>query len=179
MKVFALDTETTGFGPCRLVELAYKDVDSPFGLFVQAKPPIPIEDQAAAVHGITNEMCADFPVFQEISAYGKIKEDLENNIVMAHSAVFDIGVLAREGIFVKHFIDTRKVAQRLYKHAPNHKLQTLREYLKLEVNGQAHSARGDVEVLEALYKQMRSDMELRSIAPETHIDLMIKSSLGA
>lgn len=176
MDLIFLDWETTGFGPCRGVELAFKRKGEPVTL-VHVRPPIPIEDGAAAVHGVTNEMCKDWKLFAELPEYPTIKATLEAACIVAHNASFDIGVLEREGIVCPIYIDTQKVAKHLYPHAPNHKLQGLRSYLQLDANGDAHSAAGDVAVLEALFDNMTATMEMKGTAPDDVLSEMMRASL--
>lgn len=175
MDLLFLDTETTGFGECRLVELAYMREGSPLQA-LRCKPPILIEEGATGVHGITNEMLEGLPPFIERPEYEAIRQLIAESIVVAHNAPFDIGVLNREGIAVPTFINTQKVAKHLYPHAPNHKLQGLREYLHLE-GGEAHSAAGDVITLAALFAQMRADMELKGTAPDDILRQMMIATL--
>ena len=152
-----LDTETTGIADCRLVELAWSEPSGRI-LTVRAKPPIPIEEEAIAIHGITEEDVKGLPAFVDNMQYAKIKELIEGSVVIAHNAPFDIDVLAREGIVVRNFIDTLAVAKKLYPRFPRHNLQFLREHFQLEVAGDAHSAKGDVAVLIALYERMAKDV---------------------
>lgn len=188
MNLIFLDTETTGFGECRLVEFAYANqaTDEQIILTFRVKPPILIEDQAITVHGIRNEDVAELWPFIEHPDYVGVKNWIEKDgsVVVAHNAPFDIAVLKREGINVHTFIDTKKIAMKLYKNAPNHKLQTLREYLHLESGltaeeAKAHSAGGDVSILKRLFYQMRTDMTALSIAEENQVNQMIVSSGGA
>jgi len=175
MDLLFADTETTGFGDCRMIEIAHK---TPGGkLFTcRVKPPIPIEAGATAVHGITDEMLTLLPAFIEHPEYGTIKRIIETSLVVFHNAPFDIAVLAREGIAVPTYLDTQKIAKHLYPHAPNHKLQGLRDYLRLE-GGDAHSAGGDVLTLESLFVQMHADMELKGTAPDDVIRQMMIATL--
>lgn len=171
-----LDTETTGFGACRLVELAYKG-PGVIVWTVRVKPPIPIEEQASAVNGITNEMCKDWPVFVGLPDYQAMKELIERSIVVAHSARFDIGVLEREGIIVNRFIDTKLIAGKVFKNAPTTKLQDLREYLQIDDDGAAHSAAGDVQVLAKLFDQIVATMEMNGTDPDQCVELMMQASM--
>lgn len=150
-----LDTETTGTGPDgRLCQLAYKfngeEVESLF------KPPIPIEIGAMAVSHITNKMVADKEMFMDSAMRKKLTDILsDGNIPVAHNAQFDIEILKRDKVEVKNFIDTLKIAQHLDKEGdiPKYSLQYLRYYLDLEVeNIVAHSALGDVRVVEKLFE---------------------------
>lgn len=151
-----LDTETTGIKDCRLIELAWSADDKISTLRV--KPPIPIEEEAIAVHGITEADVQCLIPFARHMRYEQIKTLIESSVVVAHNAPFDIGVLAREGIIVKNHIDTVAVARRLYPKLKKHNLQFLRDYFQLEVEGEAHSAKGDVAVLKALYARMAQDV---------------------
>lgn len=176
--VILFDTETTGFGPCRMTELAWKkDHKDPVIDELRVRPPIPIEDSAAAVHGITNEIVAGLPLFIEDPAYPAIKDLFERSIMVAHYAEFDIGVMEREGIKIDAFICTKKVAKMLYPGAPNLKLQTLREYLNIEVEGLAHSAAGDVAVLFGVFTVMLADLMGPGDTEEDAIRTMIAWSL--
>lgn len=148
-----LDTETTGFGECRMIELAYGRLNGPIQV-VRAKPPIPIGKEATIIHGICDKDLADVPAFVAHPEYHLIKATIENSIVVAHNAIFDVEVLAREGIRVEHYIDTRRLAKKIYREFSHHNLQHLRQQLELETEGNAHSAGGDVAVLIALFKRM-------------------------
>lgn len=158
-----LDTETTGIENCRLIELAIADVPPPgtFNPLIEVfrfRPAVSITPEASAVNGITDDMVKDLPLFCQDPLYSTLKWRIENSVVIAHNASFDIGVLEREGIFPKHFICTKEAAKRVYKTLSSHSLQYLREHLELKVDGDAHSAWGDVAVLRALYYRMCEDM---------------------
>lgn len=154
-QIIFLDTETTGFGKCRLVELAYLVDDGIHALVTfRVKPPIAIHEQASALHGVTEEMVKDMPFFQDRPDYAATKELLENSTIVAHNAIFDVDVLDREGIHCPYFIDTKRLAQKKWPQAPNHKLQDLRSWLGIAVEGDAHTAGGDVMVLRALYQRI-------------------------
>lgn len=176
MKKIFLDTETTGFGQCRMVEIAIRE-EGKKTFVLRVKPPIPIEEGAFKTHGISNEEVANLKPFQETKEYPKLKKLIEENLVLAHNARFDIGVLEREGIAVPNFICTQRVAQKVYPHAPNHKLQGLRQYLQIDVEGEAHSAGGDVAVLAVLFDQMWATIEMNGTAPDRILEQMAVASL--
>jgi len=152
MEYIFLDTETTGFGPCRMVELAYWKGHK-FTSF-RVKPPIPIEFEASAVNHISNKMVADLEPFQGSSKYLKTKKEIESGILVAHEAIFDIGVLEREGLDIVDYICTKEMAKAAFPNEKSHKLQVLRYSLDLDVEGVAHSAGGDVNVMMALWDRM-------------------------
>jgi len=148
-----LDTETTGIEKCRMIELGYRAVGGePVSLRV--KPPVPITIGAMAVNHITEKMVAKLKPFNKRPDYKAIKEELEAGIIIAHNAPFDLGVLDREGIDIVDYIDTKEMAKKMYPRAEKHSLQYLRYFLELEIEGEAHSAEGDIAVLEAVFMKM-------------------------
>ena len=152
-----LDTETTGISEDdRLCQLAYKTKDETYcELF---KPPIRIPPEASAVTHITNKMVADKDTFRESKDFSKIKELLENSesVLVAHNALFDVGMVAREGIVPANFICTLRVARYLDKDNKfsSYGLQYLRYALDFDIEAQAHDALGDVVVLEVLFTRL-------------------------
>ncbi len=156
-KLIFLDTETTGVEEKDfLCQLAYKMDDKIFcELF---KPEIKISIEASSVTHISNKMVADKPSFKESLFYKEIKDLLEDkeNIMVAHNAKFDIGMIKKEGIIPANTICTLRVARALDKEhkIPQHKLQYLRYYLDIEIEAQAHDALGDVMVLEKLFARL-------------------------
>lgn len=155
MKLCFLDTETTSLEEGRLVQLAYELYDSNNkngGIVVERKykPPVHIAIEAMAVHHITEKMLEDKYPFQP----GDLGDALENFVMVAHNAPFDIGVLVREGCQKpKYWIDTKKVAQ-YYLDYTAYNLQFLRYRFELEVEAIAHDALGDINVLKAVFMRL-------------------------
>jgi DNA polymerase III epsilon subunit-like protein len=168
MKIIFLDTETTGIDETDfLCQLAYKTGDEIFcELF---KPPVKISIEASSVTHISNKMVADKPSFKDSPDYKKLKSMLEdkNNIMVAHNAKFDIGMIKKEDIVPTNTICTLRVARYLDKEhkIPQHKLQYLRYYLEIEIEAAAHDALGDVLVLEKLFERL-----LTAIKKEKGVD---------
>lgn len=193
MYLIFFDTETTGTEKKdRLCQFAYvsfsvdgetlKDHQK-FEDFY--KPPLKIGFEAMSVHHITNEMIENRPAFTEAKEYKEIKSMFESkdNIVVAHNANFDIGMLAREGIEVAKSICTLKIARYLDPEGklPNYKLQYLRYLLGLTViDADAHDAMGDVNVLQALferlYKKVGEQNDIPFPMPEDHYNEMVRIS---
>ncbi|MBI5422210.1 3'-5' exonuclease [Candidatus Peregrinibacteria bacterium] len=154
MEPLFLDTETTDSDEnARLVQLAYKEANTDEIVNELFKPPVPISIDAMAVHHITNEMVEDKPPFIGSATRERLIAVLPERILVAHSAPFDIRVLANEGVETQAFINTLRVARHVV-DAPKHSLQYLRYFLKLNVKAQAHDAAGDVLVLESLYDHL-------------------------
>lgn len=156
MHLIFLDVETTDLGEgARVVQLAYKDSVTQETLNELFKPPVEISCGSMAVHHITNEMVCDKPSFEGSTCKEKLISLLWDNILVAHNAPFDMGVLGTEGVSAVRFIDTFRIAQHLVE-SENHKLQYLRYFLKLHVQGLAHDALGDVMVLESLFYYLQN-----------------------
>lgn len=155
MQIIFFDTETTDLDPGRrLVQLAYKNPASGKVVNEYFKPPMAISFGAMSIHHITNEMVADKPVFQETEHYKNAINDFSDAVAVAHNAPFDIEVLKNEGITVGRYIDTCQVARHLIE-SEQYKLQYLRYFLRLQAEGVAHDALGDITVLEALFYRLR------------------------
>lgn len=159
MNIIFLDTETTDRdSAARLVQLAYKNNLTGQLVNEYFKPPVPISYEAMSVHHITEEMVADKPSFTESAQFTDLKKQLQENILVAHNADFDINILRNEGITTPKAIDTLNLSRHLIK-SDNHKLQFLRYFLKLPIEGQAHDASGDISALEALFWHLKKLLE--------------------
>jgi exodeoxyribonuclease X len=119
---------------------------------------MPISIDAMTVHHITNEMVLDKPSFRGSDAWNQLQDLLksDSNVMVAHSAVFDVEMLKKEGIAPKKVVCTYKLARYFDKDGviPRYSLQYLRYYLKLNVDATAHTALGDILVLEALFEHI-------------------------
>ena len=95
-----LDTETTGIGENdRLCQIAFKSEN---GTVVNElfNPGRPISVEAMSIHHITNDAVKDKPPFRQSETWEKLRDILgsDGNILVAHNAVFDVGMLKKEGI---------------------------------------------------------------------------------
>ncbi len=182
MNIVFFDTETTGNGPQdMLCQIAWmQEGVMKAGLF---KPPFPIPPEASAVHHISNKMVADKPPFRGSPEWEEVKAlfESDNTIVVAHNAKFDIAMLAKEDIVPKHHICTLRVARAMDPEAklPSYKLQYLRYALDLEVDeaAAAHSADGDVLVLEQLFIRLFTKIRETKSEEETLKEMMDISTL--
>ena len=180
MKIIFFDTETTGAEPKDyLCQIAWKEGgwEMRAGLF---KPPLPIPFEAMAVHNITNKMVEDKPAFKDAPEWKEVKDLFEHpdTVVVAHNATFDLGMLKKEGIVPANYICTLRVARELDPECKlaRYNLQYLRYALDLEVEGVAHSADGDVLVLEALFARLLKKMADKTGSEETAIKEMLAIS---
>jgi DNA polymerase III epsilon subunit-like protein len=144
------------------------------------KPPIPIEIEAMAVSHITNRMVEDKDIFVGSLMQKELEEIFgDENILVAHNAIFDVEMLERENLKIGKKIDTHKIAQYLDKEGEisKYSLQYLRYYFDLDVqNATAHNALGDVRVLEKLFDNFFEKMMAEFGEEEKVIEKMIEIS---
>jgi len=87
-KFVVLDTETTGLGPdAEICQIAVIDAAATVLLDTLVKPTGLISAGAIAVHGITDEMVSNAPVWGEVSA--QLRKILSGRDVVIYNAVFD------------------------------------------------------------------------------------------
>ncbi len=159
MSIIILDTETTDKDEGkRLIQLAYKNLETGETVNEYFKAPVPISFGAMAVHHVTNEMVADKKPFAESEHRTKLVELLQENILVAHNAPFDIQVLKNEGLEIGQSLDTLRLARHLFE-SEQYSLQFLRYSLGLNIDASAHDALGDVLVLEALFEYLKKQAE--------------------
>lgn len=106
---------------------------------VLIKPdPFEFNDYNIKIHGIKPSMVADKPTFDKY--WDEIKPDIENKIVVAHNASFDVRVLCQTlqhfGIDLPDFtyLCTVKLSQKAYPELESHRLNKLSEALGIKFN---------------------------------------------
>lgn len=136
----SLDIETTGLSTLydEIIELAavkYRDGKSVGTFSSLVKPINPVSDFVTQLTGITNTMLQDAPSLSEILPV--FLNFVGADIVVGHNINFDINFIydACESLgltpFSNDFVDTMRIARRMYKNLPNHKLDTLIDYFDL------------------------------------------------
>ncbi|PLX28433.1 hypothetical protein C0581_02275 [Candidatus Parcubacteria bacterium] len=170
MNIIYLDTETTDANPdARLVQLAYKDAGTGEEVNEYFKPPVSISFGAMAVHHITEKMVEDKPEFEGSDQKNKLISIIDDSIVVAHNALFDIGILKNEGVETKEYIDTLRVARHVM-DSESYGLQYLRYSLGFDIEAAAHDAWGDILVLESLFEYIKVQIaEKYSLSDEAGI----------
>jgi DNA polymerase-3 subunit epsilon len=149
-----VDVETTGAHPAwdRVTEIAVVEVDqgdvvSEWSTLVNPGTTIPPAIQALT--GITNEMVADAPAFEDLAP--EIYERLEGRVFVAHNARFDYGFLRHEferaGLrFHARTLCTVKLSRRLYPDYRRHGLDNLIERHGIRCHAR-HRALGDAQAV--------------------------------
>ena len=147
LRFLVLDVETTGLDPQedRIVQIALVSVEH--GRVTQlgttlVNPERSIPPQASAIHHITNRMTDQAPPWSVL--WPHVEQYLFGaDVIVAHNAAFDRSFLPSVD---KPWLCTKRLAQHLWPDAPNFQNQTLRYWLDLELDAQAHDAGGDALV---------------------------------
>ena len=134
-----VDLETTGAHPAwdRVTEIAVVEIDG--GAIVGewstlVNPQTSIPPAIQALTGITNDMVAGAPAFEELAT--ELYERLAGRVFVAHNARFDYGFLRhafeRAGLhFQARTLCTVKLSRRLYPEYARHNLDSLIERHRL------------------------------------------------
>jgi exodeoxyribonuclease X len=184
-KIVFLDTETTGndVATDRLCQVCYK---ADGVMHVQNfKPPIPISTKAMSITHITNKMVEGEDAFIGSTFAADLAKTLDEGVLVAHNARFDIAILKAEGIDVPRHICTLRLVRYLDpdQEITEYNLQYLRYHYGVEVAADAHSAEGDVLVLEAVFDHLyalaaqKSKTDSREEIIERMIDISMTPSL--
>lgn len=151
MKIVAIDFETANDAPCSACSLGIASMDEEIGVVEEDKEllfklhPRYSFFTNTWIHGIDNSMVENEKEFSYY--YEDLKKKLEGNVIVAHCAGFDVNVLNKEcelyGLDRIHFqyIDTVEVSRKVYPELYNHKLNTMAEYL--HINLDHHHASSD------------------------------------
>lgn len=154
-----VDTETVGLGKppkvSGVVSVAYLKID-PNTLEVLdefyslVNPGCPIEPGASAIHGIQDADVEGKPYLHELF---KVTQP---TVAIGHNHPFDAKFLDTEYENKVGAYCTLAGARSLYRNAPNHKLQTLADFLGLR-RGEAHNALGDCYTTHSLLHRIVND----------------------
>lgn len=139
MEIWILDTETTGLRgkPVEVGGIRINEHCLTLDQFEQRfNPGIPIEPGAQKIHGISDADIAECPTMEDY--FGEQDSAI---YWIGHNAAFDVRT-CDPVIIPTRELCTLKLARQYIPEAPNHKLDTLREFLGLAPQ-KAHSALGD------------------------------------
>ena len=163
----ALDFETTGLYPAvdrvieaGLVKFTLKGVQETYETYVNPQQPLPAE--ASRISGITDEDLSGAPSMDMV--FPRLKEMMENCVILAHNLNFDYGFLSAEAarlgetVSLKWGIDTVALAKTVYKGFPSYSLQNLASSLGLETF-RAHRALDDARLCGELFLSCLSKIE--------------------
>ncbi|WP_341580584.1 DNA polymerase III subunit epsilon [Mannheimia haemolytica] len=169
-----LDTETTGMnmagGPPQIghniIEIGAVEVINRRltgrTYHVYIKPPREVDEEAIAVHGITNEFLQDKPVFAEIAE--EFLDFIKGAELIIHNAPFDVAFMDQEFSYLPNppaktaemctVTDSLQMARRMYPGKRN-KLDALCDRLGIDNSKRVlHGALLDAEILADVFLMM-------------------------
>lgn len=158
----AVDLETTGLSPMfdDIIELAavrYSGGNT-VGAFSQlVDPDCEIDGFITELTGITNEMLHGQPTIDE--ALPRFLDFVGDSVIVGHNVNFDVNFLYDSCTdlelppFRNDFIDTMRMARRLYKELPDHRLDTVLAALELPARD-LHRAENDADLTAKAYLRM-------------------------
>ncbi|MBX3257857.1 MAG: 3'-5' exonuclease [Chitinophagaceae bacterium] len=164
-----IDLETTGvnLSTDRIIEIAIVKLQTDGSRVVKRKlvnPQMPIPKASSDIHGITNEMVKDAPVFKQVA--NEIRQFLENcDLAGYNSNRFDLPLLVEEflraglnfDISDKHLLDVQKVYHMM---EPRTLSAAYRFYCDKNLDN-AHSAEADAQAtFEILESQLQRYSQL-------------------
>lgn len=175
-----IDVETTGLSPrtariCEVAAISFRGEDRVASLAELVNPGLPIPAEVSKIHGITDDMVKDSPAFGAVAP--RLLALLENSVIVAHNAEFDLAFLSMEfervGLkFPKlHVVDTLAIARKSWKFQSN-RLGKIAAELNIS-NGGWHRALSDVEMTRKIFEHFIS--AFRSAGAVTVADLLQKS----
>ena len=171
MREIVLDTETTGRDPLkgdRIVEIGCIELVNlmqtgrHLHLYINPERDIPAE--VVAIHGITNEMVANKPVFAEIA--GEFMDFIGNDPLVIHNASFDMGFLNMElsrlgftPMPASRAIDTLMMARQRFPGSPASLDALCKRFGIDNTNRSLHGALIDSDLLAQVYLELKGGRE--------------------
>lgn len=154
-----LDIETTGLDPSfdEIIEVSairVRDGVVSDSFSSLAKPSEPLDDFIIELTGITNEMLDAAPSISDVLP--QFVRFIGDDVVVGHNVNFDINFIYDQsdalGLapFGNDFVDTMRLARKLFPELPNHRLGTLAKYLNVP-QPIAHRAAADCETTNSVY----------------------------
>ena len=169
------DLETTGVSPQtdKVIEISAIKVRNgqavgEFSSLVNPMRNIPYG--ATRVNGITDEMVADKPVFEEV--LGDFLDFIEDDILVGHNIHdFDMKFIHRDcEAFFRMFlgndyIDTLPLARKCLPQLGHHRLTDLAGYYKISIEG-AHRALNDCRMNQLVFERLGAELKNGATAPK-------------
>ena len=157
-----VDIETTGLSPRRdsIIEIAAlrirnNEIIDTFTSLINPGFDIPVF--ISELTGITNEMLSDAPIID--SVLPPFIDFLGDDVIVGHNVNFDVNFLYDESVYLhskpltNDFIDTMRIARKLFPDAPHHRLQDISAMLFVDYSG-AHRAEQDCQITFQCYSRM-------------------------
>jgi DNA polymerase III epsilon subunit family exonuclease len=175
-----LDIETTGLDPfvgdkmCEIAILKTRGHKVLDRLETLVNPGISIPPKASSINRITDDMVKKSPFFRNIAF--KVKNLLQDSIIIAHNARFDLGFLFIEFDNLKlsppenTVLDTLKIARRYYDF-PSNNLGDIARYIGISTLSE-HRAFADVRITKDVFEFFISDLKRRGVRIKSLKDIL-------
>ncbi len=187
-----LDTETTGINPQlghRIIEIGCVEmIDRKLTgkhFHVYINPQRVVEDEAIAVHGITNEFLKDKPVFQQVA--DEFYQYIKGAELVIHNAAFDVGFINHEFSLLKpklppvegycEILDTLAMARKKHPGQKNSLDALCKRYGINNSHRELHGALLDAEILADVYLLLSGGQTILSLDKDGGDDDANESSL--
>lgn len=166
MREIVIDTETTGLDPKkgdRIIEIGCLELNNHIStgrtLHLYINPERPIPPDATQIHGITDAMLVDKPLFGEIAE--EMIAFLADDTLVIHNASFDLGFLNMElglvglpALAAGRAVDTVALARRRFPGSPA-SLDALCKRFGIDNSARTkHGALLDAELLASVYVEL-------------------------
>lgn len=189
MRQIVLDTETTGMNRetgghftegHRIIEIGCVElVDRKLTgnhFHVYINPQQPVDPEAFAVHGISDDFLADKPVFKDVAQ--DFIDFIQDAEIIAHNAPFDVGFMNLEFAMnpatalirtdqICQVTDSLELAKKLRPGQRNNLDALCKEYGIDNSHRDLHGALLDAEILADVYLLMTSSQEVLSLDQHT------------
>lgn len=149
MKIVSLDFETANYAKNSAISIGLvkmedgKVIDEYYSLI---KPPeMKFDPYFITIHNLKPKDVEDAPPFSQI--YSDISHFISDDLVVAHNAIFDMGILKETAEFYNlnlvdfNYLCTLRLAKKIWKFEDSYKLTSLAKKMKLEYR--AHHALDD------------------------------------
>ena len=172
-----LDLETTGFSATTekiteigIMKLKDGEVIDEFSCFVNPEKHIP--ERVTEVTNITDDMVKDAETIDKV--FPKVLEFLEDSVIVAHNAGFDVGFLKQNAKALGYefdytYLDTLSLAKDLFPEYKKYKLGKIADNLGIKVEV-AHRALDDVDTTVKVFNVMVDMLKKRGAKKLDDID---------
>lgn len=173
-----LDIETTGgahlydrITEVALIKMENGEITAKWESLVN--PGIPIPRQITGLTGISDEMVADAPRFEDIAA--ELYSHLNGMVMVAHNVRFDHGFLKAEykrmdGTLRQRTLCTVKLSRKLYPDAKSHSLDAIMQRHGLSTTAR-HRGMGDVQLILDFLEAAKQDLGSVAVLDAIHLQL--------
>ena len=166
-----VDVETTGLSPrtarvCELAAISFRGGERVATFSELINPGGPIPPEVSRIHGITDEMVKNRPAFAKFA--WPLADLLENSVIVAHNADFDLEFLREElkrvGMRLpkRHVVDTVYVARKYWQFKSN-RLGNIAAELNIPNEGW-HRALADVEMTRKIFERFLAKLRQEGVS---------------